>query len=138
AGAVARVAERRQRARPALEIRRGEVVERELAGAQVTAREAVLDPRLALLEPVESRVELVLCGARDVKLVRQSRLGEGARAGELRARLEQPLDDHRHDQLALTRRRAVEQPPKLKPPTGSEDRRNMSVRERALHLQRLP
>ena len=103
----------------------------------MAAREAILDALLALGEPVQGRVELVLGGAADVELVGQRRLAEGARAGQLRARFEQALGNHRHDQRALSRGHAIQQPREIQPTTSPKHRGDVPVRQRALNLERL-
>ena len=65
---VARVAKLGQRAAAALEIGGGDVIEDQLAIAQVTAREPVLDPLLARTQPVERGLEVILIGALHAEL----------------------------------------------------------------------
>ena len=65
--AVTRIPQPRQRASAALEVGRGDVVEHQLTVAQVAAREAVLDPLLALQQPIKRRVKIVLIGAGDTE-----------------------------------------------------------------------
>jgi hypothetical protein len=103
----------------------------------MATREAILDALLALGEPVQGRIELVLAGTADIELVGERRLPEGARAGQLGARLEQALGDHRHHQRALPRTRAIQHPRQLQPTTSPKHRGDVPVRERALHLERL-
>jgi hypothetical protein len=79
----------------------------------VPARQARLDAVLALGQPVQRRVELVLVGAGDVELVGQRRAAQGARAGQLGPRLDQPLARHRHHQRA----RATARDPAAAPPS---------------------
>src|SRR5438309_1768766 len=74
AAAVARVAEPRQRARAALEVGGGDVVEDERRAGEMTARERLLDPPLAGKQPVERRVQLVLVRPLDRQLARERRL----------------------------------------------------------------
>jgi hypothetical protein len=65
---VARVAELGQRAAAPLEIARRDVVEHKLTVLEVAAREPLLDPLLALCQPIERGVEVVLVGAGDTEL----------------------------------------------------------------------
>jgi hypothetical protein len=102
AAAVARVAERQQRTGAALEVGGGDAVEHVRALAQMPAGEPPLDPLLPLAQPVESGIELVGVDLPQPELLRQGRLRELARAGQLRGS-EHPLHDHRERERALAR-----------------------------------
>ncbi len=71
---IARVAELGQRTSTALEVGGRDVVEHELAVGEVARGEALLDPRLALQQPVERGIEIVLIGRGDAELCAERRL----------------------------------------------------------------
>ena len=102
--AVARVSSINQRAGPAVAPDRGQIVKNGTSFAQVLLGQRLLDPRLALEQPVHGLVEPVLAqGLRQAELRRQGgdrRLRpEEPGGGELRSRLQNPLRDQRHRQI---------------------------------------
>ena len=104
--AVAVVAEPRQLAAAALQVARGDVVEHQRAVAQMLAGERLLDRRLALAEPVERDVELILVDRPEAEHVAEARGGgeriEHAGGGELGGWRDQPRDDHGDDEITAT------------------------------------
>jgi hypothetical protein len=103
----------------------------------VTPGQAPLNLLLALGEPVQSRIELVLIGAGHVELLGQRRAPQPPGTGQLGARLKQPLRDHRQHQPTLARRRAIHQPRQLEAPKRAQHRGDMPMRQRALDRKRL-
>ena len=77
------IPQRRQLAAPPLEIGGGHVVEHQLTVLEVPAGEAILDPLLAIQQPVHRRVQIVLVSVGDPKLIGQRRLTERADRREL-------------------------------------------------------
>ena len=68
---VPRVPTLPERARATLEVTRGHVVQRRLPVTQVAGSETILDPVLALHEPVHRRVEVILIRSNHAALLRQ-------------------------------------------------------------------
>jgi ribosomal protein S15P/S13E len=90
-----------QRTRAAFVVTAADVVQHQRPFQQVLAGELLLDRRLTLQQPIQGVVEFVLVGIGYVQL-----LGQGGRVPvpggrQLRAGKQQPLDDHRHDQIPL-------------------------------------
>jgi len=103
----------------------------------VAARQPPLDPLLPLQQPVKRPVQLVGVNALDRELLRQRRLRERPRAGQLRARRQHLLADHRQHPRALRRQRAVEQPHQPEPTRHPEHGSDLAVRQRARDLELL-
>ena len=101
--AVAVVAALRQFAAAPLDIARRHVVEHQHAVPQVLAGERRLDRRLALHEPVERDIELVLVDRPETEhLAEAGSRGERvehAGGGELGGRRNKPRHDHRDDEV---------------------------------------
>ena len=68
----------------------------------VAAGKPRFDPLLPLTEPVERRVQIVGVDLAQAELVGQRGLRKLPRTGQLRARLKQPLHDHRQTERALS------------------------------------
>ena len=132
---IARVPQPGQLARAPLEIRGGHVVEHQFPSLEMPAGETILDPLLALKQPVHRRVQIVLIGVRHPQLIRQRRLRERPDRRELRRRRDRPLADHRHHQIPLPARRAVHQPGQLQPPRHRKRRDHVPGGQRALDLE---
>jgi hypothetical protein len=103
--AVARVADRGQRAGATLEVARADVVEHERAVVQRLSRQGLLDLRLALAEPVHGGIEVL---GRDLLEAQQlaergggARGIQGASRGELGVGREHACHDQRHGAVAL-------------------------------------
>jgi len=132
--AIARVAQPRQRTTPAFEVGRRDVVQGEGPLCQVTPRQLLLDPALAGHQPVHRLVQILLVlvrGAQPQNLPQGAvgRLGiqlPGRR--ELRARIENARNDHRHGPVPL--RAPLGSEDLLEPDTAqtSQDRRDVTVR----------
>jgi hypothetical protein len=101
---VAAVAVPGERAAAALQVARCHVVEHQRAIDEVLLRQRRLDARLLPDQPVERFVHLPLGHLGETQRQRQARgrrLGrQRAVQGELRSRRDDPLDDHRFDQVA--------------------------------------
>ena len=113
--AVTRVAQLRQRARAPLEIRGGHVVEHQLPILEVAAGEAILDPLLALQQPVHRRVQIVLVGARDPSSSASVDCAKRPRPSRASTPARSPADRSSPAQITLPRRLAVQQPRQLEP-----------------------
>ena len=137
AATVARVAAAGEGAAAALEERGGDVVEDEAAACQVAAGEPALDRLLTREQPVHRGVQVVRVRPHHAELLRQRRLRELTGAGELRARREHPLADHRQGAVALLRGRPLEQARKPQPAGHRQHAGRMPVRQRALQLERI-
>jgi len=135
--AVARVAELRQRTRPALEVGGGDVVEGVLPRTQVAAGKAALDRILPLAEPVERSIEVVLVYPLDPKLGSERRVRERAGGGELGCRVQDARDEHGQAEGALARGGAIEQAGELEPPGHLERRLDVAVQQARLDLEGL-
>jgi hypothetical protein len=99
--AVARVPDRRQLTVAPLQVTGGQVIEHEPLTLQMTAGERLLDPLLARKQPVHRREQLGFCQLAQLELLRERGLVHQPGHRQLRARLKQPLADHRHAQVAL-------------------------------------
>ena len=66
-------------------------------------RELVLDAFLAGQQPVERPVEVVFIGVLDAQLLGQRGMPPQPGGGQFRAGVQQPLDDHGHDEVAPAR-----------------------------------
>jgi hypothetical protein len=111
---IAGVAQPRQRTTAALHVARGHVVEHErlavsVAG-QVAAGERKLDPVLSLEQSVHRPEQLSFGHLAERELIGQRALRKEPRRGQLRARSDQPLADHRDDQIPLTAAIPAEEP----------------------------
>ena len=135
--AVAVVAALRQFAAAPLHIARRHVVEHQHAVPQVLAGERRLDRRLALPEPVERDIELVLVDRPQTEdLAKAGSRGERvehAGGGELGGRRNQPRHDHRDDEVTTTVASRPEQTIESDVAQGAEYGRDMAVRQRAAH-----
>ena len=141
---VAAMAVLRQGTAAALKIGRAHVIEHQHPVLQVPPRQAVLDAHLAIEQPIERLVRLALLAPGPVQNRAQARgrrlLVHRPHEPELRARRDQPVDDHRDDQIALAPRdrvlrRAQDQPIERQLTDHAERRRNVAVRQGALDLQ---
>jgi len=99
--AVAVVSERRQRARHALEVAGGEVVERHAIVVKVTSRQPFLDEALAFEQPVHRGVQVVL-----VRVSHAQRLWQRGRmppraCRQFRLRFNDARDNHSHHEAAF-------------------------------------
>ena len=101
--AVAAVAERRQRAVASFVVAAGDVVEHGVAAREMPRRELLFDAFLAGQQPVQRPVEIVFVGVFDAQLLSQRGVAPQPRGGQFRAGVQQPLDDHGHDEVALAR-----------------------------------
>ena len=99
--AIAVVAELGERTLRALEVARGQVVERQCARAQVARRELLLDAALTCEQPVHRRVQIVLVAVHDAKVLGQRRGVPPARGRELGVRGEHPCGHHGAHALPL-------------------------------------
>ena len=135
--AVAVVAALRQFAAAPLHIARRHVVEHQHAVPQVLAGERRLDRRLALPEPVERDIELVLVDRPQTEdLAKAGSRGERvehAGGGELGGRRNQPRHDHRDDEVTTTVATRPEQTIESDVAQGAEYGRDMAVRQCAAH-----
>ena len=134
--AVAVVAELGQLAAAPLHIARRHVVEHQRAGAQMLASERLLDRLLALAQPVERDIKLVLVDRSQSERLAEAE-GRGERVehaggGEFGSRCDQPRHNHRNDEVAA----AVASRPKQTIETDvaqrAEHGRHMPVRQRAM------
>ncbi len=135
--AIAAVTERRQRAAAALHIARGEVVEHEGALLEMPARERVLDPLLALCQPVHHRQQLGLFDLAERQLVGQRGLRKAAGHRQLRGGRDHQLTDHRHRQIPLAAPLPRDQPLQVQVSEHPQYPGHVPVRQRALDLQLL-
>ena len=99
--AVPIVAEAHQGTGPALVIAAGHVVEGRPTVCEMAPGQLLLDLRLALQEPVHGLIEVVLVGAFHPQLLRQAGGVPQPGGGELGAGMDQALEDHGQDQVAL-------------------------------------
>jgi hypothetical protein len=136
---VAGVTKARQWAAASLEVTRTHVVEHQGPVVQVLARQCVLDRSLRHPEPVERRVDFV-----DVDVAQSKRhperidggfLVECTGRGKLCGRIDQPLHNHRQSEVALTSRPIGQKFIKLDLARHAQHRRDMSVWQRASHLE---
>jgi len=101
---IAAVAVLRQRAAATLEVGRRHVVKHQNPVLQMAPRQAVLDPLLALQKPIQRLVRLPLLHPPEAQNRTQARrrrlLVHRAHEAELRTRRNQPVDHHRHHQIA--------------------------------------
>ena len=98
---VAGVAKRGQGAAAPLHVAGGEVVEHEPLPLQVAPRERLLDPLLTRQQPVHRGQQLGLLDHAQIELRGERRLPKTTGRRQLRSRPEQPLHDHRNDEVAL-------------------------------------
>jgi len=103
----------------------------------VPARERLLDPLLAVRQPVHRREQLGLGDLAERELVAERGLREATGHRQLRARGDHQLADHRHRQVPLTTALPREQPLEIQPPQHPEHRRDVPMRQRGLDLERL-
>jgi hypothetical protein len=101
----------------------------------VAARERALDPLLALQQPVHRLKQLGLLDVAQVELLGQRRLPEAARGRQLGARADQPLHDHRDDQVALATALARDQPLEIERAQHAQHRRHVTVPQRPADLK---
>ena len=80
----------------------GDVIEDVIPFGQMSPGQFLLDPILALEQPVHGPVQVVLIGIFQGKFRRQGRGVPEPGGGELGGGLEQTLNDHGQDQIALT------------------------------------
>ena len=144
AAMIAAVAILRQRTVAALEVGRAHVVEHQHAVLEMPPRQAVLDPRLALQEPIQRLVGLAVLDPAEAQDRAQARgrrlLVHRAHKAQLGARRDQPVDHHRHHEIAIAPRlgilrRAQDQPVQGDLADHPQRRRDMAMRQRALDLQ---
>ena len=102
------------------------------------AREPILDPLLALKQPIHRRVQIVLIDAADPELLSHRGLAERADGPQLRRRRDHPLADHRQHQIPLPGRGPIKQPTQLQPPGHRQRRLHMPGRQRPLDRKRRP
>ena len=107
--AVAAVSEAHQRTGVALVVAAAHVVEYLLPFIQVTARQALLDARLALQQPVHGRIQRIFVRILHLQHLRQRRAVPQPRGRQFRTRHDQPFDDHRQHQVALARALGADQ-----------------------------
>ena len=141
--AVTVVPELGQLAGAALEIGRTDVVEHQRAVLQVAPGQRLLDPLLLLDQPVEGAVKLLLVDRPEPEHLAQRAgrrlLVEQPRRGQLRGRLDQARNDHGDAQRHLICRLPAalrQQPIEPELAQGSQRRRDMAMRQAALHRQR--
>jgi hypothetical protein len=143
---IAAVAKLRQRAAAALKVRGTHVVKNQHPILEVPARQAVLDPRLALNQPIERLISFALLHLAQTQNRAQARdrrrLVHRPHKAELGARRDQPVHDHRHHQIAAAPRRLIlrrtqDQPVQRDLSQHSKRRRNMAVGQRTLDLDRV-
>ena len=102
--AVAVVAARGQRAVAALEVARGQVVQRQAARGEVPLRQLALDRVLAGEQPVHGAVELVLAGIGHAEILGQGAAVPPARRRQLGVGRHDAGRDHGHDEVGLAAR----------------------------------
>jgi hypothetical protein len=138
------VAELRQRTLAALEVGRTDVIKHQNAVLEMTAGQAVLDPDLALQQPIQRLIGLVildLAEAQNRAQTRHCRLFiHRSHKAQLRPRRDHAIDHHRQHQIAIAPRRSVlrrtqNQTVQHYLTDHSQHRSNMAVRQRALDLQ---
>ena len=134
------VADGAQRAGPALERGRGDVVEDQRPAGQVPGRERVLDPVLPGGQPVHGGVQVILITAACAEGLAQ-RAGRGlglqpAGDGQLGARRDHLRDRHRGHQVPLPRRRGVDQLLQPQVPQGAQHCGDVPVRQAPGDLER--
>jgi hypothetical protein len=104
------IPKRSQRTGPALEVAARHVIERQPAVVQVPGREPALNPILTLQKPIHRGVHVIVNSARDTQLRPQGAGLKLTRQRQLGATPEHPAGDHRHTQIPLPGRLAVDQP----------------------------
>src|SRR6266566_2467585 len=141
---IAAMAIVRQRTAAALKVRRTDVVEHQHAVLEMSPRQAGLNPRLALDQPIERLIGLALLHLAQA----QSRSEAGdcrllihrPHKAKLRAWRNQPINDHGYHQIAMAPRclillrRAQNQPIQRNLADRPKRRCNMAVRQRTLDL----
>src|SRR5207342_1581020 len=135
--AVAVVAELRQFAAAPLHIARRHVVEHQRAGAQMLASKRLLDRLLALAQPVEGDIKLVLVDRSQPERLAEAEGGgervEHAGGGELGSRRDQPRHNHRDDEVAAAVAGRPKQTIETDVAQRAEHGRHMPVRQCAAH-----
>lgn len=101
----------------------------------MTLGERPLDRRLAPEQPVHRGEQLDLLDLAEPELVGQRRFGEAARRRQLGPRPDQPLDDHRDDEVARATALATDQPLKVQLAQHAEHRGDMAVRQTSARSQ---
>ena len=123
----------------ALEVQRGQVIQRQRAIAQVLSGQRRFEAFLACHQPVHGLVEVVLAAALQAQTDAQTGGGgldvQASRRGQLRLRPQNAGHHHRTDQLALRARPRRQQPIQLQPAEGAQHRRDVAVRQRAGDLE---
>lgn len=139
--AVAIVAELGERAAASLHVGRGHVVEHQRAVLEMLARQALLDGRLPLAEPIERIVKLVLVDGPEIQHRAQARSGgldiEHARGRRLRGRRHNAVDQHGDHQLAAAIAGATQHAVQSDPAQRAQHGRYGAVRQAAAHDDRL-
>ncbi len=138
APAVAGVPERGQLAVTALHPGRGQAGHRDPARPQVAGSQLLLDLPLPARQPVHRGVDLIGAGAGHAQVGSQGRVAglPPARGGQLRPGPHRPGHDQRVGDVPFPARRA-QQPPKAQCRCHHVRRRDVAVRHRPLHLERL-
>ena len=135
--AVAAVAELRQWAVASFVVAAGDVVEHGVAGGEMPLRELVLDALLAGQQPVERSVEIVFVGVFDPELLGQGGMLPQPGGGQFRTGVQQALDDHGHDEVALARGFGPQQAIEAELAQGAQDSFNVAVGAGALDAESL-
>ena len=113
------------------------IVEHLVALVQVAGRKPLLDARLALQQPVHGRIELVFVRVFHLQQLRQGRAVPHPRRRQLRTGRDQPLDDHRQHQVALTGALGANQLVQTDPSDRLQHRFDVTVGPRTLNRERI-
>jgi hypothetical protein len=138
---IARVAELRQRALPALEVGGGDVIEDEAALGQMPAGEGLFHARLPGQEPIHRLVEGVLVGVRDGEARAERGLRglglQGARRRELGAGVQDARRNQGLDEIPRSGPLGGEERGQPQLPHRAQDRGDVAVRPGADDLERV-
>ena len=133
--AVTAVAALGERAAAAFHVARRHVVEHQRAVVEMALGQRRLDGGLALQQPVERGVELVLIDLAETEPVRQAGGGRGggerARGGELGGGIEDAADEQGQDEVAAAVAVGAEDPVEADLARGAEGGGDMAMRQRA-------
>jgi hypothetical protein len=101
----------------------------------VPAGERPLDPLLTLQQPVHRRQQFALGDLAERELVAERGLRKAAGRRQLRPRCDQPLDDHRDDQVTLPAALTPEQTLQIQITQHPQHRLDVTVRQRPRDLE---
>ena len=138
---VAGVPDCPQRAGAAFKRRRGHVIQHQRSVGQMPCGQGVFDGLLAGQRPVHRRIQVILVAAATPSSWPSELVAVSVRSPRANASLEPGRDhlrhQHRAHQIALARRRRVDQLLDAQRPRGAQHRGHMPVRQAAGDLERL-